>query len=146
MARASPPCLRPVVPQDMLLIGNSCINDDEGRTQMAIWSIYAAPLIMGAIPSRRPALSIDGMPPHRPLPGALLVPLCPLTPSSQPVALCPGNDIRNISQSSTDILTNKDAIAVNQDPLGQQGGRISAKGDTEIWARHLENGDVAVAL
>eukprot|EP00456_Euglypha_rotunda_P009189 TRINITY_DN11977_c0_g1_i26.p1 TRINITY_DN11977_c0_g1~~TRINITY_DN11977_c0_g1_i26.p1 ORF type:complete len:424 (-),score=57.84 TRINITY_DN11977_c0_g1_i26:99-1370(-) len=32
---------------DMLLIGNDCINDDEARTQMAIWSILAAPLIMG---------------------------------------------------------------------------------------------------
>jgi len=32
---------------DMLLIGNDCISDDEARTQMAIWSIVAAPLIMG---------------------------------------------------------------------------------------------------
>jgi len=32
---------------DMLLIGNDCITDDEARTQMAIWSILAAPLIMG---------------------------------------------------------------------------------------------------
>ena len=32
---------------DMLLIGNDCITDAEARTQMAIWSIIAAPLIMG---------------------------------------------------------------------------------------------------
>jgi hypothetical protein len=32
---------------DMLLIGNGCISEDEERTQMAIWSIVAAPLIMG---------------------------------------------------------------------------------------------------
>eukprot|EP01059_Diplonema_ambulator_P032224 TRINITY_DN621_c0_g2_i2.p1 TRINITY_DN621_c0_g2~~TRINITY_DN621_c0_g2_i2.p1 ORF type:complete len:397 (+),score=118.11 TRINITY_DN621_c0_g2_i2:48-1238(+) len=32
---------------DMLLIGNTCITEDEARTQMAIWSISAAPLIMG---------------------------------------------------------------------------------------------------
>lgn len=31
----------------MLLIGNTCISDDEARTQLAIWSILAAPLIMG---------------------------------------------------------------------------------------------------
>ncbi len=31
----------------MLLIGNPCITDDEARTQMAIWSVVAAPLIMG---------------------------------------------------------------------------------------------------
>eukprot|EP01060_Flectonema_neradi_P032033 TRINITY_DN501_c0_g1_i1.p1 TRINITY_DN501_c0_g1~~TRINITY_DN501_c0_g1_i1.p1 ORF type:complete len:412 (+),score=97.42 TRINITY_DN501_c0_g1_i1:71-1237(+) len=32
---------------DMLLIGNDCITADEARTQMALWSISAAPLIMG---------------------------------------------------------------------------------------------------
>lgn len=32
---------------DMLLIGNGCVTPDEERTQMAIWSIVAAPLIMG---------------------------------------------------------------------------------------------------
>eukprot|EP00054_Salpingoeca_dolichothecata_P008738 m.49531 g.49531 ORF g.49531 m.49531 type:complete len:513 (+) comp17928_c0_seq1:21-1559(+) len=32
---------------DMLLIGNDCITEDEARTQMAMWSIFAAPLIMG---------------------------------------------------------------------------------------------------
>jgi len=33
---------------DMLLIGNGCISAAEERTQMAIWSIVAAPLIMGS--------------------------------------------------------------------------------------------------
>lgn len=32
---------------DMLLIGNGCITTEEERTQMAIWSISASPLIMG---------------------------------------------------------------------------------------------------
>jgi len=32
---------------DMLLIGNDCVTIDEQRTQMAIWSISASPLIMG---------------------------------------------------------------------------------------------------
>lgn len=32
---------------DMLLIGNGCVSHDEERTQMAIWSISASPLIMG---------------------------------------------------------------------------------------------------
>lgn len=31
----------------MLLLGNPCISNDEGATQLAIWSILAAPLIMG---------------------------------------------------------------------------------------------------
>lgn len=32
---------------DMLIAGNDCITDDEARTQFGIWSIIAAPLIMG---------------------------------------------------------------------------------------------------
>jgi len=32
---------------DMLLIGNDCITIEEQKTQMAIWSISASPLIMG---------------------------------------------------------------------------------------------------
>jgi hypothetical protein len=31
----------------MLLIGNGCLSADEERTQMAIWSVIASPLIMG---------------------------------------------------------------------------------------------------
>lgn len=32
---------------DMLLIGSNCVTHDEERTQMALWSISASPLIMG---------------------------------------------------------------------------------------------------
>lgn len=32
---------------DMLLIGSKCVTPDEERTQMAVWSISASPLIMG---------------------------------------------------------------------------------------------------
>ena len=72
---------------------------------MAIWSIVAAPLIMG-------------------------------------------NDPRNISAASKAILTNADAIAVDQDALGQQGLRLenSSSAPTQRWVRVLANGDVAVAL
>eukprot|EP01116_Phalansterium_solitarium_P006573 TRINITY_DN188_c0_g1_i1.p1 TRINITY_DN188_c0_g1~~TRINITY_DN188_c0_g1_i1.p1 ORF type:complete len:422 (+),score=159.08 TRINITY_DN188_c0_g1_i1:105-1370(+) len=88
---------------DQLLIGNTCITDDEARTQMAIWSIIAAPLIMG-------------------------------------------NDMRNVSATSKAILFNKEAIAVNQDPLGRQGLRLGPQNTTEVWYRQLANGDVAVGL
>jgi hypothetical protein len=89
---------------DMLLIGANCVTEVEEKTQMAIWSISAAPLIMG-------------------------------------------NDLRNVSETSKAILLNQDAIDVNQDPLGQMGMRISrGDGSTEVWARNLHNGDVAVAL
>jgi hypothetical protein len=89
----------------MLLIGNNCITPDEERTQMAIWSIVAAPLIMG-------------------------------------------NDMRNVSAASKAILMNPDAIAIDQDPLGQMGLRIdnSSSAPQQRWWRVLANGDVAVAL
>lgn len=91
---------------DMLLIGNDCLSIDEQRTQMAIWSISAAPLIMG-------------------------------------------NDLRKVSEQSKAILLNRDAIAVNQDPLGKMGIRhssYSSASPTQTWFRELTNGDIAVAL
>lgn len=57
-----------------------------------------------------------------------------------------GNDLRNVPDDAKAILLNEEVIAVDQDPLGQMGLRVSPKGDTEVWARNLSNGDVAVAL
>merc|ERR1712217_429810 len=91
---------------DMLLVGANCVTADEERTQMAIWSISASPLIMG-------------------------------------------NDLRNVSAASKQILLNKDAIAVSQDPLGKMGIRhksFSSASPTQVWYRELSHGDIAVAL
>ena len=60
--------------------------------------------------------------------------------------LLAGNDMRTMSDETRDILTNKEVIAVDQDPLGQQGRLVSKEGVTEVWAKPLENGDLAVAL
>merc|ERR1711920_140277 len=57
-----------------------------------------------------------------------------------------GNDMRKVAQDSKDILMNEHAIEVSQDPLGQMGIRLSGNTTTQIWARKLANGDVAVAL
>jgi len=70
---------------------------------MALWSILAAPLIMG-------------------------------------------NDLRKVSSLSKSILLNRDAIKVNQDPLGKMGRRLNTTSATQLWARELDDGDVAVAL
>ena len=35
---------------------------------------------------------------------------------------------------------------MGQDALGQMGIRLSGPDDTQVWARKLANGDVAVAL
>eukprot|EP01062_Namystynia_karyoxenos_P008528 TRINITY_DN129_c0_g2_i1.p1 TRINITY_DN129_c0_g2~~TRINITY_DN129_c0_g2_i1.p1 ORF type:complete len:398 (+),score=109.08 TRINITY_DN129_c0_g2_i1:87-1196(+) len=77
---------------DMLLIGNGCVTPDEERTQLALWSISAAPLIMG-------------------------------------------NDLRNVTASGKATLQNEEAIAVDQDPKGAMGYRVSPKGPAEVWPR-----------
>merc|ERR1712031_57872 len=58
-----------------------------------------------------------------------------------------GNDLRNVTAESKAILFNEYAIAVSQDPLGQMGIRLTDDAtDSQIWARKMLNGDVAVAL
>jgi alpha-galactosidase len=36
-----------------------------------------------------------------------------------------------------EILLNKDVIAIDQDPLGQQGRRVKKSGDLEIWVEAI---------
>ncbi len=60
--------------------------------------------------------------------------------------LIAGNDLRNMTPEIHDILTNKDVIAVGQDPLGRQGHRVRKDGDLEVWARPLRGGGRAVIL
>jgi hypothetical protein len=44
------------------------------------------------------------------------------------------------------ILLNADAIKIDQDPGGQMGFRLNSTALSQLWARPLANGDVAVAL
>jgi alpha-galactosidase len=60
--------------------------------------------------------------------------------------LMAGNDIRSMSPAIREILTNKELIAVNQDPLGVQGRRVKRDGDLEVWSKQLGDGGRAVAL
>lgn len=60
--------------------------------------------------------------------------------------LLAGNDLRNMTAATTAILTNRNAIAIDQDPLGRQGYRISLKEDLEVFVRPLQGGDTAVCL
>jgi alpha-galactosidase len=60
--------------------------------------------------------------------------------------LLAGNDLRSMSPTILDILTNHEVIAVNQDKEGKQGRRISKSGDQEIWSRKLVGDAQAVAL
>jgi alpha-galactosidase len=60
--------------------------------------------------------------------------------------LIAGNDPRAMSQETREILTNPEVIAINQDPLGVQGKRVSKNLATEIWVRQLANKAMAVIL
>ena len=60
--------------------------------------------------------------------------------------LLAGNDIANMTADTKEILLNKDVIAIDQDPLGQQGRRVKKTGDLEIWSKQLQDGGRAVAL
>ncbi len=60
--------------------------------------------------------------------------------------LIAGNDIRNMSQETLEILTNREAIAINQDSLGIQGFRQAKDGDLETWLKPLANGDWALCF
>ena len=60
--------------------------------------------------------------------------------------LLAGNDLRSVPPNILEILTNKEVIAIDQDPLGKQGRRVARTGDLEVWARPLSNGSWAVGL
>lgn len=60
--------------------------------------------------------------------------------------LMAGNDIRSMSADVSAILRNPRLIAVNQDPLGAGGRRVRDDGDTEVFAKPLADGSVAVGL
>lgn len=60
--------------------------------------------------------------------------------------LIAGNDLRSMRPEIREILTNKEVIAVDQDPLGRQGRRVRKDGDLEVWAKQMANGSRAVVL
>ncbi|RAJ87420.1 alpha-galactosidase [Chitinophaga dinghuensis] len=60
--------------------------------------------------------------------------------------LMAGNDIRKMTPQTKEILTNKDVIAIDQDPLGIQGFKFSDKDSLQIWFKPLQKGDWAVCF
>lgn len=55
-------------------------------------------------------------------------------------------DLTHMSDATKRILSNKDVIAVDQDPLGKQGQLVAQQGPVYVVAKPLANGDVAVLL
>jgi alpha-galactosidase len=60
--------------------------------------------------------------------------------------LIAGTDIAGASEETLAILTNRDVIAVDQDPLGRQGTEVSSADGLHVLAKPLDGGDVSVAL
>lgn len=57
-----------------------------------------------------------------------------------------GNDVRIRDEETIGILTNRDVIAVNQDPLGKPAFRLVDKGNFEIWIKPLSGDDWAMCF
>jgi alpha-galactosidase len=60
--------------------------------------------------------------------------------------LLAGNDLSKMKPETAQILTNREVLAIDQDPLGKQGDRVSEVGPVEIWAKPLKGGAKAIAL
>lgn len=96
---------------DMLVIGlknsgfikgGGC-TDAEYRTQMSMWCLFSAPLMLGC-------------------------------------------DLRNMSDDTRSIITNKDIIAIDQDSLGKQAFRVIRKDGIDAWQKPLSDKRVAIAF
>ena len=57
-----------------------------------------------------------------------------------------GCPLEQLDDFTRGLLTNDEVLDVNQDPLGQQAHRVSQAGDTQVWARKLQDGSWAVGL
>jgi hypothetical protein len=63
--------------------------------------------------------------------------------------LLAGNDLRDMTPATIEILTQPEIIALNQDPLCYQARRLRDDGDSELWAKPLgktDSGEIAVTL
>ena len=57
-----------------------------------------------------------------------------------------GNDITDMTPETLAIITNREMIAVDQDPLGIQGLRLKKEGDLQYWFKPLSDGDWAFCI
>ena len=87
----------------LLQVGNGGMTADENRTQLNLWAVLAAPMMLG-------------------------------------------NDVRIMTRETLGLLINEEVIAVDQDPLGRQGKRVAQNGSSEVWARPLADGSMAVGF
>ena len=60
--------------------------------------------------------------------------------------LLAGNDLSTMTPETRSILTNREVIALDQDPAGHQGDRVYTEGPLEVWSKPLADGGLAVAV
>jgi alpha-galactosidase len=87
----------------LLQVGNSGMTADESRMQLNLWTVLAAPMMLG-------------------------------------------NDARMMMRDTVSLLSNRELIEISQDKLGRPGKRIAQTADTQVWARPLADGSVALAV
>ena len=57
-----------------------------------------------------------------------------------------GNDLRNMSDATRNIIMNKDMIAIDQDTLGIQGLHYCDRDGLQFWFKPLAGGDWAFTI
>ena len=64
----------------------------------------------------------------------------------QAAPLLIGADMAQMDDFTRDLLGNRQVLAIDQDPIGKAARRLSSDGWTEVWARELWDGRMAVGL
>jgi alpha-galactosidase len=57
-----------------------------------------------------------------------------------------GNDLSQMDTATREILTNREMIAIDQDPLGMQGFKIKDYGELEIYYKPLQGNEAAICI
>ena len=60
--------------------------------------------------------------------------------------LISGNDLSTMSPETLAVLTNPEVVAVDQDPTGSEGYRVSEEGPLQVWVKPLADGSRAMGL
>ncbi|KAI9007784.1 alpha-galactosidase [Hyaloraphidium curvatum] len=57
-----------------------------------------------------------------------------------------GTHLANLSSQAIALLTDRDVLAVNQDPLGASARRVQRDGDADVWAGPMADGSVVAVM
>jgi alpha-galactosidase len=57
-----------------------------------------------------------------------------------------GCDLSLLDTATLELVTNRDLLAIHQDPLGRQAERFRTDGDIEVWRKALADGSSAIGV